>query len=258
MQACVDGAVQGGGRVQEDRRSGQMSFLGDFNQEAAEDTTAHAPDLSDLDEAVKLKLEKETLGFYVSSHPLSRHKDIVGAYSTARIAELAEAPRGQDLVLGCILHGINFRMTRNGNKMAQMTAEDLTGKVRALVFPKNLEKCQTNLVEDKTVFLVASLDTRSEDTSLIVSDIVPLRWAHAKFARFVEVSVDTQKIDEEVLLRLRDICGDYGGRCPVYLHCRDNGSTRTIRVGRRSFVTPSDEMIAKIESLLGTGSVVVR
>jgi len=258
MATCVDSAIQAGGRTQEDRRTGQMTFLGEFKEQAQARNISQAPDVPDWPETIKLKYEKESLGFYVTSHPLAKHRGELENFSTTSIDSLKSHPDGQQIVIGCMLHNIKYKLTRAGNKMAQLNTEDLTGNCRAIVFPKALDKCGKLLEEDSAVFLRARVDNKAEEPCLIISEIIPIEKTYERLARIVNVTVDTVGLEEETLSSLREIVSSYQGDCPVYMHFKDGSDRTSIRLGRRYYVLPSRSLVQKIAGLLGDDCVAVR
>ena len=78
LTAAIDRALQAGASALADRRSGQKSLFGDMEDETEESTQAQLPDVPEWDERERLLLEREVLGYYLSSHPLAETRTNVG------------------------------------------------------------------------------------------------------------------------------------------------------------------------------------
>ena len=138
-------------------------------------------------EHYKLKLERELLGFYISSNPLNRYKKILDEYCSTNIDNiLSREFKRTTLKLGGIITDIKtIKTKRKGEKMASMSLEDFTGKIEVVVFPKlYLEK--ENLIQlDNIIFLKGHLDSNENGVKIIADDIVPITEVNEKFTNKV-------------------------------------------------------------------------
>jgi DNA polymerase-3 subunit alpha len=252
----IDGAIQAGGRAQEDRRAGQMNFFGGLQNASA--AVSQTPNVPDWQESLKLKYEKESLGFYVTSHPLAKYKEELRTFSTSSMDALKAAPDGAEVIVGCMLHNVKFKLSRAGKKMAQLDAEDLTGSSRCVVFPSALEKVGRLLANDSAVFIRAKVDNKAEEPCLLISEIIPIEKAYERLARSVNVVVDTANQQEETLYSLREVVAAHPGRCPLYIHFRNGAQNVSIRAGRGFHIEPTRAAIQELSELLGAENVSAR
>ena len=92
------------------------------------------------------------LGFYMSSHPLTRHAGLSQALATHRVADLAGVPEKSEVVLGGMITGVqikNVQKSRSGlTRMAKLTFEDLTGSVPAMLWPEEFAKIEDLVKND--------------------------------------------------------------------------------------------------------------
>ena len=91
-------------------------------------------------EGLKLKHEKETLGFYITGHPLRKYAEEVKTYGNATTGTLSEKPSGFDVSIGGLVSAIRTMRTKKGDPMAVVQLEDWEGIVEVLVFPGDLRE----------------------------------------------------------------------------------------------------------------------
>ncbi len=156
--AVLPRAVQAGQAIQEDRKRGQRGLFDAFDKPTNGDGragsnghtngTPHAlsslPDIPELPEVERLTEEKKALGFYMSSHPLTRHAGLLQALATHQVADLAGVVEKVEVILGGMIVNVTVRNVQKSRsrltRMAKLTFEDLTGSVPAMLWPEEFAK----------------------------------------------------------------------------------------------------------------------
>ena len=132
----LEQALAYGQKQQADRLAGQASiFDGDFG-EAETAREKHHPPISpaEFEKPDLLRLEKETLGLYVSEHPLSSLRDRAARKTDATIAELERRRDGESVTVGGIVGAVKQMTTKRGEPMVFMRLDDVTGGIDCVVF----------------------------------------------------------------------------------------------------------------------------
>jgi DNA polymerase-3 subunit alpha len=254
LMAMLDSALQSGARRQQDKKAGQMSMFGSLGAAAAKSDET-LPDVEEWPESALLKAEKESLGFYVTSHPLTRYEEVIRHFSNASAASLAEMKDGSAITIGGMVQGFKRKMTKKGKPMAIAEIEDLTGKCKAIFWPETYERYAAKLGDEVAAFVVGRVDAKTEEPSVIVSDLVPMEDAYARLTKRVTVRLDCVEIDETTLGTVKKILAQHKGECPVILEFHEDSHKRSLKVDRKLFVSPSKELIAAFEDILGVGCV---
>ena len=259
---ALDAAIASGHRVQEDRASGQSSLFGVLA--ASEDAPAPEPELPCIAAwplAEQLKHEKDVLGFYVSSHPLDEHVQLIGRFSNARLAQLEGIAADAEVVIGGLITGVRKRVVQRGRSqgktMAILAFEDKSGSVEAVAFSDTYERFGHLLEEDRVVFLCARVQMRDGVANLLVSRVVPLRDA-GHLATSVRVVVRANgESPERVharLMALRDVLWESttgpGQDVAVKLEVHEEGERVTIALGGFR-VKVSPQLPERIAAALG-------
>lgn len=262
--AVLDRALQAGAATHADRRSGQRGLFdeaGDDHDQAS--AGALLPDLPEWDQRQRVAFEKEVLGFYLSSHPLSEHQEAFDIYCSHSTVEAAALPNRTPVVLGGILTAIKFSQTKNPRPGAQATKyamfdlEDTAGLIRSILWPEDFLQYGHLVTADNILVVCGTIDKRpgSEEANLIVNELVPLENLGGRFARGVRVRIHEQRHTEQTLEKLYEILRGYPGNCDLQLviHLADGSRvlcrSETMRVGLTA------EMRSRVDELLGPGHV---
>ena len=186
--AAIDGAIEGGQRVWKDRLSGQEGL---FGAAAVEDHPERPlPKIPDWTARDKLAGEKETLGFYVTGHPLDQYSNKVRELATHDSSALEDLSRGAEVALCGVLTTIQRKRNREGKPWASMQLEDWNGSVELVLFSTQYERLAPSLVEDQAV-LVRGLVLPEENAppKVSVQDITPLDVARLDLPSLISIRV---------------------------------------------------------------------
>jgi len=258
---ALDTAIAGGHRAQQDRASGQSNLFGMLATEDDPVATPSLPCIADWPMAEKLKHEKDVLGFYVSSHPLDEHIDLVDRFSNVAATELGEISSEAEIVIGGLITGVKKRIIQRGRSqgktMAILAFEDRTGPVEAVAFSEVFERYGELFEEDRVVFLIAKVQQRDGMPNLMVNRVVPLEQAATLTASVrvkVEANGDAAKLSQR-LQQLRDLLLESttgpGSPASVKIEVVENGEVVTIGLnGFQVKVTP--ELPKQVAKILGS------
>ncbi len=257
--AAIDRAMEAGQKRQRDREAGQSSLFGLIEMpQAGDGAQERIADTAPWPEAERLAFEKESLGFFISGHPLERHRAELAQWATATSSTLGRGPEAE-VTLGGIVTGLRLIKTKKGDRMASFVLEDLDGAVETLVFPDAYRKAAGRLADDQIVLVKGKPELLDEGRSrLLASEVMPLEQAKLAEARFVTIRVPVGVWDRRKGERLRDILGAHRGDCPVTLELVRPGSWEAALAPSACFrVRPDAAMRDEIEALLGPGALVL-
>ena len=250
MMASLEAAVEAGQRVQKDRAIGQGSLFGDVDP--TPDTMPKYADVPEWDEAERLRAEKESVGFFISGHPLLKYTDILGRYANADTARLMELKDQSTARIGGMVATLKEINTKKGDRMAFATLEDLTGSVELVVFPKIYQSYMDQLKGEEPIFVVGKADIGEEQAKIIVNEITTMDQAHRLFSGTVHVIVDASSVDEKKLGDLKEVIGKYKGNCSAVLHLKIPGKSETVLSLPPSYsISPSNQLFEDLKEVLG-------
>ncbi|MEN1681174.1 MAG: DNA polymerase III subunit alpha, partial [Planctomycetota bacterium] len=259
LMAGIDRAMQSGAAALADRKSGQKGLFDEVEEEA-DAATAALPDVPELGEKELLAMEKEVLGFYLTSHPLAEFEQALRTYCTHNSKTLGDLEHRTEIVVGGMLAAIKFSHTKNPkpgapSKYAMWDLEDLDGITRCILWPDSFAE-HGHLVEaDAIVGLRAAVDKRpgAEEVNLIVNEIFPIAEMETRFTAGVTLAIDEQRHGEEGLQTLHEILRLYAGNMPLKLQLRLAGGGIVLLDSGRRVRLDDPEMRRRVEELLGPG-----
>jgi len=218
------------------------------------------PEWSDED---KLRFEKESLGFYLSSHPLLRFRSEIKRLGLDSLEGCAESVPGTEARVAVLITGLKEHITRRGDKMAFCQVEGLTGFGEVVMFPevyrqaRALDLDQPVLLTGKTQAADGFDRNRDDDeeapkqAKLVASGIALLSEAVMADESPFEVNMDERLADEAGLLALKEILQAHRGRAPVRVNLRSNGVIYRLELGANFCVLPTDAFRREIEAWQG-------
>ncbi len=257
--------------------SGQVSLFG----EAEETDVTFYTDRPEFSKKDLLKLEKESVGYYISGHPLNDYTEEVSNISTVRIADLIGANDAQEEVekrtlkdgmpvtLCAICTAIKTKVTKTNKMMAFVTVEDQAGQTEVLVFPNVYERVRELLKEDAPLVIYGKLSFKEEETPKILCDkIEPLTQGKQPekkepFSYELPQKSVTKKLylkfelgKDYLLSRAKEILSNSKGDVPVYIFIEEKKVTA---LAEKSLWTVADEKtLLALSQLLGENNVVLK
>ncbi len=261
LMAMVDKALEMGSTMQKDRVRGQMSFFGAGGGEGSSDFAKMVaePDIPEWPENQLLAYERELLGFYVTSHPLSKFEKILKNYATASTNNLQEFRDQAEVTIGGIIDSLKEIITKKGDKMVFVTLQDLSGSCEVVVFPDLYRSANALIQKDTVIFLKGKINARDDVPKVIAEEIVPMEEVKSRFTRYISIDLQTAGLDPELLKAIRDILTSHRGKIPVYLNFLDpKGKSSLLHSGEGLKVDPTDDLFHDLESIVGENSVKIR
>lgn len=256
MTAGLERAMEGGASLQSDKIKGQMNFFGQMAGEIdyAEDHK-RLPEVAPWPEPQMLAYEKQVLGFYVTSNPLSHHAEEIDDYSTMNTAHLAQSTGEKQVVIGGMVTRIRYTVTKNGRnagaKMAVFVLEDLQGTCEVVLFSDVLNQFAPLVVEDSIVFVRGKTDFRRERPNVLASELIPLEQAREKLAKGVKIRLDAKEVTQEKVLQIRSICQRHRGSRPFSVVVQTDRGRVHATADKTLCVNPDVDFCRKMKQLVG-------
>lgn len=197
-----------------------------------------------------LRMEKELLGLYISSHPLEYVKESLEGQVRQVIADISEMREGEAVKIGGLLSDCRRITTRRGDMMLVANIEDLSGNIGLVVFPRVYEKGAAFLNNDEVIIVNGKInrDMRTEEFNVVAESIEPM--VEMEKERSLHIELVGLK-DEKTLSLLKEKLLFFKGEDPVII--RIDG--RQIALGKSFHVDINPELVAQLEGILGSGAV---
>jgi DNA polymerase-3 subunit alpha len=272
MFAILDRAVDEAQKQQKDKESGQGSLFG-LLQPAAQSVAApkiEFPKIDEWDPKQKLAFEKESLGFYISGHPLDRYAGDLKRFRVARTVDVQEKEEWAETSVAGIVTGYKEWPLKSGDgRMAIFNLEDTYGSVKVACFAKAFAQYEQMLKSDDPILVTGKIkagrgnDDPNDDApkvkELSLSEAHKLSELRAQKTKQMTVEVPADLLTDEKVERLKDALRASPGPVTTVLRLKVPMRSYTDCVLPRELsVTPSDELLLRIERLFGSDAARLR
>jgi len=265
LLAAMEGAVEGAARLQHDKRAGQMSmFGGPVASALAPSFPSTLPAVDDLPSQDLLKFEKELLGFYITSHPLTSQQHLLDRYTTATTKDAMQLADGSPVWIGGMINRVKKSVTKNGRsagmQMAMITMEDLEGQIDGVIFAETfadiVSKYPTAVAPESIVMIRGAIDRRRETPSIRIDEVIPIKEAVGKLTTSIGVKIDRVRHSLAVISGLRDVMKKHAGKKELFVQiASEAGRKVSLRVNGELGIRISQGLVDDLETLLGNGTV---
>jgi DNA polymerase-3 subunit alpha len=239
--------------------SGQEDLFGTLAPSEAkpEQMTCEFVEAQDWDDETRLNGEKETLGLYLTGHPIERYETELQGIISSKIVDLNPTSNQTMTVAGLIV-AMRTMNTKRGDRMAFITLDDRTGRVELAVFAEPFQQYRDMLAKDRLVVVEGdvSIDDYTGGVKMSAQKIYDISRAREAFASRLLVTVDHEKAGNGFVNTLANVLTPFKeGHCPVYLHYLGSTAKANIRLGDHWCVHPTDELIHRLNELAGESNV---
>jgi DNA polymerase-3 subunit alpha len=276
MFAAIGLAAERAAEAQRERESGQTNLLalfggggGDGNGAASAGGAAAFEDKYPVaDEWLPkemLAYEKESLGFYISGHPLDRYASEIRRYANATAATSIEKGERAEVILGGVVAAYQERPMKNGQgKYAFFTLEDLSGQIEFIVQAKKLEEYRELLSRDEPLLVTGVVEApwgegETVRERLKFIDAKLLSRVRAEKSSLLDIKLNADVVNEDQIRALEKVLRGHTGGCKTVLRMEIPKRSETILdLGDEYKVAASDDLLARIEQIFGARVAVLR
>jgi DNA polymerase III subunit alpha len=245
--------------------SGQASLFGGLGDDAAVALVRQPiplPNVAPYSETERLNREKETLGFYISGHPLDPFRTECELFATHTVAQLGKwVP--EPVKLGVVVTAIKRQVSkRSGAEFARLTVEDFSGSSEVLIFPEAWAVLSDRIRPDIPVLLEGGYSKRDQgvdNPTFIVETVKKL--AELRTGGQICVSIDLSPgapLPPEVMTDVRAVVEAHPGSAPLETRWSDGNGTRVRFRSRSVAVSASNAALSELRALLGDRVRLVR
>lgn len=254
MVASIPRLTQAAEQASKEKASGQMGLFAavDAGLDDEEVTLVEAPPWRAQQ---RLQAEKETLGLYLTGHPLQAYQNELSRMTLCRIAELATKMNKTTLFCGEVI-GTRVLKTRRGKLMAFLTLDDMSGRVDVVAFEETFEDRRHLIAKDRLI-LVEGEVSRDEYTggykvtAKSLKDLDEVRYSQVRGLR-----LHVSDVTDEAINRLKAcLAPAVGGLCAIRLRFSEDAASGDVLLGNQWQVDLSPELLDNLHSLLGQDSV---
>ena len=210
-------------------------------------------------EQVVLDGERETLGLYLTGHPINQYlKEIERYVGGVRLKDMHPTERGKVITAAGLVVAARVMVTKRGNRIGICTLDDRSGRLEVMLFTDALDKYQQLLEKDRILIVSGqvSFDDFSGGLKMTAREVMDIDEAREKYARGLAISLTDRQIDDQLLNRLRQSLEPHrSGTIPVHLYYQRADARARLRFGATWRVSPSDRLLNDLRGLIGSEQV---
>lgn len=261
LVAVIERAIQSGAAALADKKSGQASLFGDWDDaETTEAPVVSLPDIPEWPEKECATFEKEVLGYYLSSHPLAEYEAKLAAFRSHTTDQLGALPDRAEVLVGGMIGSIKVAHTKNGKpgaptKYANFDLEDMQGMVRCILWPTGYAEMGEHVQPDAVMIARGACDKRGDgdEVNLIINELIAIEDLDDRFTRGLRLYLDEKKHSVDTVSQVREIIRGYPGSKEFMISVRvDNGHLVHLR-SEKTRIDLTTELRQRIDDLLGPG-----
>jgi DNA polymerase-3 subunit alpha len=208
-----------------------------------------------------LYLEKEAVGFFVTSHPMDRYLSLLPRLCTHSTATIQEADADSRILIAGCVSALEERLTKKAKaKWGRFNLEDRLGMQAAVAFPDTYELASEPLHGRDPIVVDGHLQIEEEgevtSRTIMVRQVWPLAEAVREWTQSLRLEVSSQSCTEAWVDRLRQLVQSHPGTCPLTLWIRYPGrGTVRCSLPADTFVTLTEDLLAELVSLGGNEGI---
>jgi DNA polymerase-3 subunit alpha len=254
MLDALEQALAWGQKHASDRLLGQGSIfdLGPVEESRPRHTPIIPP--GEFEKNELLRLEKETLGLYVSEHPLHAIRDQLRRKTDCTLAELERRRDGEVVTVAGIVGALKQLTTKKGEPMVFLRLDDVTGGAEVVVFNSVYAASRDLCVVDRILVVKGRVDHKQEgETKLLAMDVIAFEAVPER--RDVRLKIDARHARAGIVRELAALLKDFPGDSPVLVRLDRAAGPQTLQFGPGFKVQPDGDFYAEVKALLGESSV---
>ncbi|OBU36422.1 DNA polymerase III subunit alpha [Photobacterium phosphoreum] len=257
MLATLDDAIKAASQHHKAQASGQEDLFGVLTEAPEEVEHAYA-NIAEAPESVWLEGERETLGLYLTGHPINAYISELKHYTTWRLKDAQQTGRDKVASVAGLVIAARVMTTKRGSRIGLMTLDDRSGRMEVMLFTDALDRYMDLLEKDKIVVVSGqvSFDDFNGGLRMSAREVLDISEAREKHLRGVAISVTEEQIDEQFFSRFSQVLEPHrAGTVPVHMYYQRSNARAKFTLGTEWRVTPADKLLSDLKILLGDKQV---
>ncbi len=203
----------------------------------------------------RLRGEKETLGLYLTGHPIDEYEKEIRRFARQRIIDLKPSREAQ--TIAGLVFDMRVMKSKRGDKVGFVTLDDRSARIEVSLFADAFQAAQSLLQKD--ALLVVEGEVAQDDFSgglrMRAKRVMSLEDARTSLLDSVRISMDTVRHGPDCLSQIASLLRKHRGGCAVTIDVTRPDATALLRLGEEWRVEPADELVQSLRDQLGKDSV---
>ena len=257
MLAGMDEAVKLAEQHARNTSSGMGDLFGESVVESASDINYNSYNgARSLSVRERLNGEKETLGLYLTGHPIDEYEEELRSMVPNRIVDVR--PGKENVTLSGMVIGMRIMKNKRGDSFAFLTIDDKSGRIELSVWAEKFNAYRDILTKDALLVIqgAVSEDSFTGGLKMVAESIQSIYEARCSKLSRLELSIPQNDSTDNWVDKFHDTLGEFkDGNCPVTVQYSVSSATGELRLGSQWLVQPKDELISRLREDFGKNSV---
>ena len=257
LMASLNDAVKAASQHHQAEAFGQTDMFGVLT-DAPEEVEHKYTQVPAWPEKVWLEGERETLGLYLTGHPVNAYIKELNKYVSCRLKDATPTRRDQSVTVAGLVIAARVMTTKRGTRIGIMTLDDRSGRMEVMLFSDALDRYAELLEKDKILVVSGqvSFDDFNGGLKMSAREVMDLGTAREKYARGLSVSIDAGQINDKFFEQFTRILEPHkAGTVPVNVYYQRADARARLTLGTEWRVTPTDTLLDDLKQLLGKDQV---
>jgi len=255
LLSAMEGAIKAAEQTARTHDSGHDDLFGGVFVEADADVYASHRKAKELTLKERLRGEKETLGLYLTGHPIDEYEGEIRRFARQRIIDLKPS-RETQTVAGMVI-ALRVMKNKKGDKMGFITLDDRSARIEASLFADAFMSAQSLLQTDAMVVVEGEVsnDDFSGGLRLRVKRVMSMEDARTNLAESLRLKVHADGLGGDRLGWLGELCRQHRGACPITMEYTSSDAKATLQFGEGWRIDPADSLIQALRDQFGRENV---
>lgn len=257
MMATLPEAIRAADQHAKAEAIGQHDMFGLLNSEP-EDSKQQFVECTPWPDKIWLEGERETLGLYLTGHPINQYLKELKHYTSGRLKDVHPTERGKTAKAAGLVVATRVMLTKRGSKMGLLTLDDKSARLEIMLFTEAFEKFNHLLEKDRILICEGevSYDDFAGGNRMTARNIIDISEARSHFAKALEIDMDGSELTPSALDTFEQVLSPWrNGAVPVVINYTQAQAKGQFRLADAWRVNPTDDLMLSLESLLGPNKV---
>jgi DNA polymerase-3 subunit alpha len=239
---------------------GQNDLFGLINDEQTDSRQSFKTVKSWTEEAW-LDGEKETLGLYLTGHPINRYLSEIKNYASNRLISMQPSGRDKQAIAVGLVIGVRVLVNKRGRRWALVTLDDKSARMDIRLFPDDYDRFAELLINDAILVCSGqvSFDDYSGGNTMTARDIMTITDARENYLSSIDINLNNNMIADDFIEQFSKVLTPYKeGICPVRIFFQREEAQALLELGVQWRVTPADLLLYELRALLGEEQVAMQ
>ncbi|MEJ2669827.1 MAG: DNA polymerase III subunit alpha, partial [Gammaproteobacteria bacterium] len=282
LLASVGEALRQGEQSMQRAQSGMMDMFSLFEDEQSL-AEPHYVDVAAMSEDERLRGERDTLGLFLTGHPVAQHRDFLSRFTSFTLNAAQPNRRGQKSTVAGLIVALRTMKNKRGERMAFLTLDDQTARLEVSVFSDLYDRARHVLQKDEVIIVEGEVqhDDYSGQLKMVAQSVLSLAQSESQFAKRLRLKITESDINKDMVgfvERLESCLGPFrpqalqaqapgegvqvprveGVRaCPVWVEYVMAGAVGTLELGESWRVMVAPELIQQLRAVIASSAVLV-